>query len=152
MSQLFRPSAVLLSAGCVALGLLAGCSSPTDPPPVACTHSTVFTSRRQIPANTKDLQTFTIPATGSLDVTVDWTFAGSVMSAVLAQAPCSIEQLQSSSCNVIFSAFSPPKPITDATSLRRSGGGYSLIISNLTSFPETVSVQVTLTSAGCSTD
>ncbi len=132
----------------VAVGTLTGCGSSTGPTPVPCTQSTVFTSRTQVPANSKSVQTLTTSATGSLHVTLDWGSTSNVVSVVLAQAPCSLEQLQKSECNVLFSLFSPPKPLQDATSLLRAGS-YSLIIGNPNAAEESVSAEVVLKSAGC---
>jgi hypothetical protein len=108
----------------------------------------VFTSRTEVLANTKTVQTVTTTATGSLHVTVDWSSNSNVVSLVLAQAPCSLDQLQNSQCNVLFSLFAPPKPLQDSTSLLRAGS-YSLIIGNPNAVDETVSADVVLKSAGC---
>lgn len=131
-----------------ALAPLMGCGSSTGPTPVPCTQSTVFTSRTPVPANTKVVQTVTTSATGSLHLTLDWGSSSHAVSVAFAQAPCSLEQLQNSECNVLFSGFSPPKPLQEATSLLRAGS-YSLIIGNPNAVEESVSVEVVLKSAGC---
>ena len=108
----------------------------------------MFTSRTPIPANTKTVQVFTTHAAGSLHLTLDWGSETHAVSTVLAQAPCSLEQLQNSECNVLFSLFSPPKPLQDATTLVPPGS-YSLIIGNPNAVDESVSADVVLKSAGC---
>jgi hypothetical protein len=127
---------------------LTGCGSSTGPTPVPCTQGTVFTSRTPIPANSKTVQVFTTQAAGSLHVSLDWVAPTHVVSTVLAQAPCSVEQLENSACNVLFSLFSPPKPLEDATTLLPAGS-YSLIIGNPNAVEESVSADVVLKSAGC---
>jgi hypothetical protein len=132
----------------LALGPLTSCSSPTGPAPVPCAQTTVFKSGTQLAANTSVIESFTTAATGAMDVTVDWASDSSVMSLVLAQAPCSLDQLQASGCNVLFSLWSPPKPMQSATSLLPSGT-YVLFIGNHNPVQESTAAQVVLRSAGC---
>jgi hypothetical protein len=129
MTRSFRswPCLVLLSG--LVPGLTTGCSSPTGPAPVPCTQTTAF-------------------AAGALDVTVDWRSDTDIMNVVLAQSPCTTEQLAAAGCNVLFSAWSPPKPLKDSTTLLRSGT-YVLIVGNPNAAPETISARVILRSAGC---
>jgi len=103
---------------------------------------------RVLAPNAKDTASITTPATGHLEVTVDWLLASDFVSVALAQAPCSVDQLSNSACDVLFSQFSPPKPLANSTSLLRAGT-YTLIVANLNPIPESVSTQVVLTSAGC---
>jgi hypothetical protein len=137
--------ALLLGFG---LGPLGGCSSPAGPAPVPCTQVTVFSNRSQLPASTQQIQAITTTAVGRLSVIVDWASSDNVMSMVLAQAPCSSDQLAADEYNVLFSLFSPPKPLQDSTTLLRPGT-YDLIIANPNSVPEMITSHVLLLSAGC---
>ena len=150
MSRMHERSLLLIPLAAWAAGLLGCGSNPAGPPAVPCTQSTVFTSTIEVPPNTQLVQSFTTQSTGRIGVTVDWRLDINLMSVVLSQAPCSISQLKASACNVLFSVFSPPKPLTSSTSLLRAGS-YDLIIANLNSVPETATAVVTLTSAGCPT-
>jgi|SRR5215468_334077 len=142
-----RGRAVSLSA--LVLGVTTGCgSSPAGPPPVECAQTTLVSASRTVAPNTKEAQAFTTPATGRLDVTVDWSLPVNIVSVALAQSPCSVDQLQASACNVYFSQFSPPKPLVNSTSLLRAGS-YTVIVANPNPVPESFSVRVVLTSAGC---
>jgi hypothetical protein len=70
------------------------------------------------------------------------------MNVVLAQSPCDAERLAAAGCNVLFSLWSPPKPLQDSTSLLRAGT-YVLIVGNPNTAPESISAHVILRSAGC---
>ncbi|HMK91782.1 MAG TPA: hypothetical protein VK576_02175 [Thermoleophilia bacterium] len=150
MSRTHRRSLLLIPLAASAAGLLGCGSNPAGPPAVPCTQATVFTGTIEVPPNTQVVQPFSTQSTGRIGVTVDWLSGINLMSVVLSQAPCSISQLQASACNVQFSLFSPPKPLTSSTSLLRAGG-YDLIIANLNAVPERATSVVTLTSAGCPT-
>jgi hypothetical protein len=87
---------------------------------------------------------------GALDVSVDWTSDSTIMNVVLAQSPCTTDQLAAAGCNVLFSAWSPPKHLTDSTSLLPSST-YVLIVGSPNPVQESISAQVALRSAGCPT-
>ena len=133
---------------CLAVGLSASCSTPAGPTPVDCTRTILATGSRVLAPNVRDTASITTPATGRLEVTVDWVVALDFVSVALAPAPCSVDQLQNSACDVLFSQISPPKPLVNSTSLLRPGT-YTLIVANLNPTPESVSTQVVLVSAGC---
>jgi hypothetical protein len=139
----------IVVAGLV-LAPLAGCDSPAGPEPVPCSHATIFQGSATVPANAKESRTFTSPALGAMAVTVDWTFELSTVSVVVAQAPCSVEQLQNAECNVQFSLWSPPKPLTGSTRLLPAGQ-YALVFANPNPVPQVVTAHVDLRSAGCPT-
>jgi len=137
----------IVVAGLV-LAPLAACDSPAGPEPVPCAQRTIFQGSATVPANSKESRTFTSPALGAMDVTVDWTFELSTVAVVVAQAPCSVEQLQNSECNIQFSLWSPPKPLTGSTSLLPAGQ-YALVFANPNPAAQRVSARVDLRSAGC---
>jgi hypothetical protein len=143
-----RRSLLGMAVCALALGPLAGCDSPAGPEPVPCTHETIFQGGATVAANAKEARTFTSPALGALDVSVDWTFELSTVSVAVTQAPCSLEQLQNSECNVQFSLWSPPKPLRGST-LLLPPGQYVLIFANPNPVPQFVSARVDLRSAGC---
>ena len=148
MTRSFRswPCLVLLSG--LVPGLATGCSSPTGPAPVPCTQSTAFAGTAEVAPGIPHAQSFATNATGALDVTVDWASDTDIMNVVLASSPCTTEQLAAAGCNVLFSAWSPPKPLRNSTTLLRSGT-YVLIVGNPNTAPETISAHVILRSAGC---
>src|SRR5262245_17134805 len=144
----FAPSLRRIVVAGLVLAPLAGCDSPAGPEPVPCTRETIFQGGATVAANAKESRTFTSPALGAMDVTVDWTFELSTVSIVVAQAPCSVEQLQNAECNVQFSLWSPPKPLTGSTTLLPAGQ-YALVFANPNPVAQRVSARVDLRSAGC---
>jgi hypothetical protein len=148
MSRSSRRSLLLLPLCGLVLGLLTHCGNPAGPAPVPCAESTVFKGGAQVAAGTSSVQSITTTATGALDVSVDWALDTSVMNLVIAQAPCTIDQLHAAACNVLFSGWSPPKPLTDRTSLLPAGG-YVVLVGNPNAAPELISTKVVLRSAGC---
>jgi hypothetical protein len=140
----------LVSLWGLTLGVLTSCDNPAGPAAVPCTESTVFKAGAQVPAGASSLQSFATTATGALEVSVDWASAASVMNLILAQAPCTPAQLEEHGCNVLFSDWSPPKPLRDSTSLLPSGT-YVLMVGNPNSVQESISAEVVLRSAGCPT-
>jgi hypothetical protein len=115
---------------------------------VACSQSTVFTGLAQVAPGIPSVQSFTTTSTGALQVTVDWASEESVMNLVVSQAPCTLEQLQASSCNVLTSLWSPPKPMLASTTLLPSGT-YVVIVGNPNAVEESIATRVVLSSAGC---
>jgi len=143
-----RRSLLRIAVSGLVLAPLAGCDSPAGPEPVPCTRSTIFDGGATVAANAKESRTFTSPELGAMDVTVDWTFELSTVSIAVAQAPCSVEQLKNSQCNVQFSLWSPPKPLQGST-LLLPPGQYALIFANPNPAPQFVTARVVLRSAGC---
>jgi hypothetical protein len=148
MTRSWRRPLVVAPLCALALGQGAGCSNPAGPPTTPCTVETVFSGDRQIPANTYIVQSITTSVTGRLAVTVDWVLRTNIVSTVLAQAPCSVEQFLDDRCNVILNLFPPPKPLT-ASTFWMNAGTYDLILGNFSPTAETASMRVVLTSTGC---
>jgi hypothetical protein len=147
MTRSFRSWPWLVLSGLIPV-LATGCSSPTGPAPVPCTQTTAFAGSAEVTPGNPYVQPITTTATGALDVTVNWATDTDIMNVVLAQSPCDAERLAAAGCNVLFSAWSPPKPLRNSTTLLRSGT-YVLIVGNPNAAPETISAHVILRSAGC---
>jgi hypothetical protein len=141
---------VVAALGALALGQVSSCSNPAGPVSGACTRETVFSGRDRVAASTYIDQPITTTKTGRLNLTMDWVLDSSVLSLVLAQGPCSLEQFKANECNVISDLFPPPKPLSDSTTWL-SAGDYSMIIGNFTTLDEIASINVELSSTGCPT-
>jgi hypothetical protein len=141
---------VIVALCALAAGPMSGCESPADPPTTDCSRITVFNGPRQIPGTTQVVQRITSPATGRIRFTVDWVSPDSIIRVVLTQAPCGPEQFRVNGCNVIADVFPPPKPVEEATTWLQPGE-YDLILANFTAADETASVDVVLSTTGCST-
>lgn len=91
---------------------------------------------------------FTTTKTGTLDISVDWTFAEDHIIVYVAQDACSFEQLKASQCKLVaVSETTTPKPRTLSVQ-SAAAGGYVLWIGNLGPKQESVSYQVALTTVG----
>jgi hypothetical protein len=150
MTRPWHRSLVVAALCAFAVGRMAGCASPLDPPTGPCIRETVFTRQSRIPGSTQITQSFTTPRTGRLVVTVDWVNPLNIVGTALAQAPCSPTQFQEDACNIILNLFPPPKPLEEATTWLRPGT-YDLVIGNFSEVDETASTRVTLSSTGCET-
>jgi hypothetical protein len=141
---------IVASLCALALGEAASCSNPAGPPSGECTRETVFNGRDRVPANNYIVQRVTTTKTGRLSVTMDWVLDSSVLSLVLAQGPCSLDQFKADQCNVISDLFPPPKPLQDSTTWLNPGD-YDMIIGNFTPADEIASIHVEQSSTGCET-
>ena len=87
---------------------------------------------------------FSISGSGTLDVTVDYTYSDSRMLIWLAKGDCSFEQWAAEQCQYAASSFTGPKPRkVSATGL--TAGSYELIIWNTGPHDEGVSYQAVFT-------
>ena len=144
-----RRALVVAPLCALALGHMAGCSHPAGPTSDPCTQETVFNAHNQIPASTFLIQPLTTDKTGRLDLTVDWVLDANIISMVLTQAPCSLDQFKADQCNVIVNLFPPPKPLTGST-FWLPPAKYDLILANFGSIGDIASTTVTLKTTGCS--
>src|SRR5437870_23501 len=108
-----RPVRKLVFAALVAtLPLACGSSSSTSAPTAAtppqptaapCTQSVVYEGSGPLPSRFLEMITFSTGTAGRVDVTVDWTFATSVIGVWLVPSgTCSIDQLNARSCNFLI--------------------------------------------------
>ena len=150
MTRSWTRPLVVTALSALALGEASSCSNPAGPVSAPCTRETIFDGRDRVAANTYIAQRITTTTTGRLNVTMDWVLDASVLSLVLTQGPCSVEQFRADECNVISDLFPPPKPLQDSTTWLRPGD-YDMIIGNFTSLDEIASIHVEQSSTGCST-
>jgi len=121
-------------------------AAPTPPPTV---QTVVASGTGSVPARVLVLVPFATAAAGTLDVTVDWTFASNDVHIYLMTGSCaSVDQFNARQCTVaVFSESALLKPerisIAGATA-----GGYTLGIGNVGPGDESVSFQVVLTTGG----
>jgi hypothetical protein len=145
-----RRTLVVASLLALALGDMGGCSHPTGPTSAACTQETVFNAHNPIPASTFLIERITTNKIGRLELSLDWLLDANIISMVLTQAPCSLEQFKADQCNVILNLFPPPKPLTGST-FWLSPGTYDLILGNFGSLSDIASTNITLRTTGCPT-
>lgn len=117
-------------------------AAPAPPAPVV-----VAQSSGSLPARYLAMIPFTTTQTGTIDVTVDWTFASNDVDVYLARGACSFEEFVALQCQLVaFSESTVAKP--EKLSVPNAvAGGYTLLIGNLGPGDESVAFQVVLTPA-----
>ena len=86
---------------------------------------------------------------GDMDVTVDWTFPEDSIQVMVSNGPCTLEQINASTCPMIgtSTASNLPKPRL-LTIKGVAAGTYQLYVGNRGPKTESVSIQVGLTTPG----
>jgi hypothetical protein len=132
----------------------AGATCPTTPPPPPASVKTVVVqaSIASLPVDYVAGRSFSTSGTGTVDVTVDWTFAENTIYVWLAKGQCTYEQFDADTCQYVTQSLtSRPKPRI-LSMPGAAAGTYTLIVGNVGPRDEAVSYQVVLTSAsGAST-
>jgi hypothetical protein len=129
------------------------CPAGTIPPDcrVDCTQTSVYQDSGGIPGETILYDDFSVPDSGRLDVTLDWTNASSPMGFYLVPAnTCTLDEFNARSCNfLIRSEPSTTKPRKISTP-NFNAGNYRWMIANYSSEQESVSFLVVLSKgSGC---
>jgi hypothetical protein len=147
-----RPRGVHTLAAAAALSLLSACGSSTTsttvtPPTTLATPpppSVVAQGSVAIPLDFVAGTFFATDRAGTLDATVDYTFADSRMVVWIARGRCTADQFGAEQCDFAATSFTGPKPrrvsVTGA-----APGNYTLIIGNGGPRDESISMQVVLT-------
>ena len=119
-------------------------TTTTTPPPVT---TVIYQNGGPVPAQSVGYIDFSIPSAGTVNATVDWTFATSQVGIALTTQACSDAQAAFlASCSQIGTPqFDNRKPKTVNGSAQ--GGGGRLWIANLATVDESMSAIVTLTRA-----
>jgi hypothetical protein len=147
----------------LATGLLAGVfacggssSGPTDTPtpqptPTPCTQTNVYQDAGGISASSVVYDDFSVPDTGRLDVTLDWTLSSSQVGFYLVPAnTCTtVTEFNNRTCNFLVRSEpggAKPKKISTANF---AAGNYRWLIANYASVDESVSFQIVLSKGSC---
>ena len=93
---------------------------------------------------------FTTTATGTLDVTIDWTFAANDVDVILTRGSCSFDQLFAMQCNVALVADSVTAKPERLRLPGATAGAYTLFIANIGPGDESASFQVVLSPSASS--
>jgi hypothetical protein len=125
-------------------------STPTTLPPPSCTQSTLDQAADPIGALYLIYYDFSVPESGRLDVTLDWTFSSSSMGFYLVPAnTCTLEEFNRRTCQFVMrsepSALKPRK-LSLATV---NPGNYRWIVANFASVDESYSLAVVLSKGVC---
>jgi hypothetical protein len=150
----------LLAVATIAIGLsgcddhnpcsnpAATCTPPASPSPPAAVKTVVKeASIGSLPVDFVAGQYFSTSATGTIDVTVDWTFAENTVHVWLAKGQCTFEQFEADTCQYATQSlvFRPKPRILSVPAA--AAGTYTLIVANWGPKDESLSYQIVLTSA-----
>jgi hypothetical protein len=145
--SVFSLSIAVACVGCGGDGGPTGTSTPSPtpiPPPVT---SIVASGNSPLGASTVAPVAFSTTTVGTLDVTVDWTFAANDVDIFLARgtAPCSLASFNDRSCGFIASEESTTMKPSRLRAASLAPGAYSLYVANFGDTDESVAWQVVLT-------
>jgi hypothetical protein len=143
-----------LASGLALAVILGACGSddPTPPTPVttptpAPMRTIILSGSGSLPARTIDVEPFTTAATGTLDITVDWTFPASPFGVYVVRGECNLDQFNARACNFLTRSETGQKPRM-ITLPSFAAGSYFLLIGNFSEVDESFSLQVGLTTGG----
>jgi len=121
---------------------------PPPPPPTACTQSVVAQGSDSWGAFELGYNDFSVPDSGRLDITVDWTNASSKIGVyVVPVNTCTLDEFNARSCNfLVRSEASTVKPRKISTPNFAAGNYRWLIVSDSV---ESISLQVVLSKGSC---
>jgi hypothetical protein len=130
------------------------CPTGTLPPDcrIDCTTTNVYQSNAPIPASSVAFLDFSVPDTGRLDVTVDWTNASSPVGFYLVPAnTCTtIAEFNGRTCNFIMRSEPPGAKPRRISQPNLAAGNYRWLIANFASSDESVALQIVLSKgSGC---
>ncbi len=153
-----KPRFHSLPEACAALLLagLAACGSnpvapPTPPPTTLPPPVTRVIHNDTFAVGSKFVypDTFSTSTTGSLEVTVDWTFTSNDVDIFVARGvePCTLATFNDRSCGFVATEESTTMKPEKLTISNLAAGTYTLYVANFGSSNESVACHITLTSA-----
>jgi hypothetical protein len=131
-----------------------GSDSPTAAPtpvatPVPCTQTSAYQDAAGVPARTLLYDDFSVPESGRLDVTMDWTNASSTMGFYLVPVnSCTLDEFNARSCNFLIRSETNVKP-RKVSLANFTAGNYRWIIGNFSTSDEAASLQIVLSKGSC---
>jgi hypothetical protein len=124
-------------------------STPTPAPtPTPCTQSTIKQEGGGITPSTLLYDDFSVPDSGRLDVTLDWTFATSPIGFYIVPAnTCTLDEFNARSCNFLVRSETTTKPRRISTPF--SAGNYRWMIANYSDADESMTLLIVLSKGSC---
>jgi hypothetical protein len=127
-------------------GVPPNCVAIMDP----CSQTTVVQDSGSVPSLSVVYDDFSVPETGRLDVTMDWTDPASPVGFYLVPAnTCTLDEFNARSCNFVVrsESFSKPRKISTANF---AAGNYRWMVANFADADESVALQIVLSKgSGC---
>jgi hypothetical protein len=119
------------------------------PTPAPCTQTTLEQDSDSIPGRTYLYFDFSVPDSGRLDMTIDWTNASSLIGVYLVPAnTCTVAEFNARSCNFLIRSETSVKP-RKISIPNFNAGNYRWIIANFSEGQESVSIQIVLSKGAC---
>lgn len=131
-----------------------GSSSPSSPTPVAvatptpCAQTVQFQGSGDMPAGTLMSLPLTVPSSGRLDVTADWTLTSNSVGLYVAQGACSLAQFNARTCTFVIRLEPGAKPLKGSGSVT-AGVVYGVLLSNFGTRDDSGTLQVVLSTGSC---
>ena len=123
-----------------------GCVPPTTTLPPAV-RTSIKAESGSLPTKTVVRLPFTTPSNGTLDITVDWTFASSPIGVYVVREACSLSDFNARTCKFVTTSETTQKP-RKISLPSFTAGTYELLIANFASVDESVSYEIGLTTGG----
>jgi hypothetical protein len=146
----------LVAAGTVAGLAACGGGTPTSnptpsPSPTPCTQSIVAQDSGGLPARSVAFNDFSVPDSGRLDVTMDWTLASSNVGFYLVPAnTCTtIAEFNNRTCNFLVRSEPPGAKPRKISTPNFSAGNYRWLVANFADVQESLSLQIVLSKGSC---
>ena len=152
----FRHAAGALAvASLVGLAACGGGSNPPGAPstpaptPTPCAQKVLDSGNGQLPTKTLAYYDFSVPETGRLDVTLDWTYASNTIGVYVTPAnTCTLAEFNARSCNFILRSETSAKP-RKVSVTGVAAGNYRWLFANFGTTDDSISYQVVLSTGGC---
>jgi hypothetical protein len=142
-------AAVLAACGGSSSGPTGGSNPTPAPTPTPCTQTTLKQEGSGVPSLTLLYDDFSVPDTGRLDVTMDWTFAASQMGFYVVPAnSCTLDEFNARSCNFLIRSETMAKPRKISTP-NFGPGNYRWMIANFSDADESITLQIILSKGSC---
>lgn len=138
----------LTQAGCGGGGNDGGGTPTPVPTPTPCTQSTILQTSGIVESLTLVYDDFSVPESGRLDITMDWTNASSLMGLYLVPAnSCTLAEFNARTCNFFVRSETTTKP--RKISYTATAGNYRYIVGNFSDDLESATLQIVLSKGSC---
>jgi hypothetical protein len=126
-------------------GITTPTPTPTPPPVTALILEDSFSGLGEL---TLAPVPFDTTATGTIEATVDWTFATDDVDIYLVRGSCTLDQFNNGTCSFVAFSESPTAKPETIRATNQAPGSFTLYIGNRGPAEESVSYQVFLTTGG----
>lgn len=150
-SYVLSTGLVSVLAACGGTGTPGGPSTPI-PTPTPCTQTMVESDNESIAPRNLIYFDFSVPQSGRLDTTLDWTYAATRMGFYLVPAnTCTtLQEFNNRTCNFLVRSEPPGVKPRKTSTPNFTAGNYRWIVGNFDdTVAESFSLQIFISSAGC---